>query len=117
MKILKWLFGKKNKESNEFRVRVVYAFSGKYYVDYYNNGWKRIKYWFGSEIMHPKSGLEGFFENLFDVHKAEQLANSLKSMDDVMNYYIPIIEEKKKWESDEKEFWIKNVPYKEKTFK
>lgn len=116
MKILKWLFGKPTKESNEFRVRVVYAFGGKYYVEYYNNGCKRIKYWFGFETMHPSNGLEGYFAHLFDVDKAEKLAKSLKSMDDVNNYYIPIIEEQKKWEADEKEFWIKKVPYKEKNF-
>ncbi len=55
--------------------------------------------------------------NLFQVNEAEIVAKSLKSIEDVENYYKPHKEREQSFYKRQADFWKKNYPYESKIIK
>jgi hypothetical protein len=102
----------------KFKTRVVHFGQDKYSVEfsYYLiiPLWHALDFWFSQTLT---GGTECWSTQLFSFSKAEEFAASLKSKEDLDNYYK---EEKKKetlFYKEKKEYLDKNVPYQKKVIK
>jgi hypothetical protein len=64
----------------------------------------------------PGKNLEGWSPKLYIVSKAEQFAQSFKSIEDVNEYYKKENKKKEEFYIKEKAYYDKNVPYESKGF-
>lgn len=96
----------------KFRVRVRHYADCKYVVEYAHYRfipiWHTLNFWF--DMGHP-GGVECWSTDMWDVEEAERIATRLKSIDDVYEYYKPLIEQKEKWMEDERNYWKAQKPY------
>lgn len=103
--------------NKKFKVRVKHFAECKYTVQYayyrFIPVWHSLCFWFHQG--HP-GGTECWSIDLWNVETAERIASSLKTINDVKEYYKPLEEEEAKWRIAEKEYWQKNAPYASKEF-
>jgi hypothetical protein len=99
----------------KFKVKVSLYTKDKYIVQYtyhrFIPKWKALYFWFG---LYHGAGLECWSIDLWDIDEAEKMAESLKSMKDVNEYFNRQMWIKKKWEAEEANWWEGRTPYKEK---
>lgn len=101
--------------SKKFKTRVCYYSECKYTVDWCNYRlipiWHSLCFWFDQG--HP--GItECWSTDLWDYKTAENIASSIKSKNDLRNYYKKDEEKERIWREEEKMFWKKNAPYRSK---
>lgn len=99
----------------KFKVRVSLFSESKYTVDYayyrFIPNWKSLVFWYGVSF---DSNIDGWSTDLFSVKEAEEIANRLKSIDDVERYYKPEDRKREKFLIEKEEYLAKNRPYKTK---
>lgn len=101
----------------KFKVRVKY-FSGDYYTVeyahyYFIPVYHRLCFWFEQSLT---GGTECWSTRLMGYNTAEELAKSLKSIEDVKKWYEKDEARAKDFYSRKKEYYEKNVPYDTKYF-
>jgi hypothetical protein len=101
--------------SKKFKTRVSHYADCRYVVQWCNYRfipvWHSLCFWF--EQGHP-GGTECWSTDIWDYKTAERIASSIKSKKDLRSYYKKFEDEKENWEQEEKEYWKKNAPYKNK---
>lgn len=102
----------------KFKVRVIH-YSQEYYCVQYTyyiifTNWKCLTFWFDCGLTN---NLERFSINLMSYQKAEELAKTLNSPQDVINYYKPFLKEQEDCQKRKLKFIAENIPYKIKNIK
>lgn len=101
----------------KFKVRVRYFSSGWYCVEYawyrFIPNWNVISFWFDQGV---PGGTECWSTELFQVNKAEEFASTLKSIEDVNNWYSEQNLKRDSFYKKQTEYYKKNVPYQTKEF-
>jgi hypothetical protein len=103
--------------NKKFKVRVRYFSSGKYTVQYahyyFIPNYHSLLFWFEQSLT---SGTECWSTRLMDVKSAENLAKTLKSIEDIEKWYEKDELKAKDFRKRKKEYYEKNVPYNTKHF-
>lgn len=101
----------------KFKVKVTYFGSGKYEVNYAHYRFIPIYYtlcfWFEQTLT---GGTECWSGRLMNIKEAERVAKSLKSIEDVREWYKPYEEKERTFYKRKTEYYKKNVPYRSKQF-
>ena len=84
-------------------------FAYYYFIPSFNS----LCFWFEQTLT---GGTECWSTRLMDYKNAEELAKSLKSIEDVRNWYKKYEEKEKNFYIRKKEYYNKNVPYNTKYF-
>jgi len=103
--------------NKKFKVRVSYFGRGRYQVQYANYRlipiWHTLCFWFKQTLT---SETECWSYMLMDIDEAERTAKSLKSIEDVKEWYKPYEERRKIFYEQKAEYYKKAVPYQTKQF-
>lgn len=101
----------------KFKVRVSHFGQGRYSVEYAHYRfipvWYELCFWFEQTLT---GGTECWTTDLFSYQEAEELAKSLKSIDDVKEWYKPDEAKEADFYKRKKEYYKENVPYDTKYF-
>ncbi len=101
----------------KFKVRVKHFSQDYYQVEYaYYRifpDYKSLNFWFDQGVT---GSTECWSTKLFKYNEAEELAKTLKTYDDVLNWYKPWEEERTDFYKRKREYYKKNVPYTTKYF-
>ncbi len=102
----------------KFKVRVNHYTQDKYTVDWTNYRfiptWHNICWWYSGSL---EGNTHRWAVKLFSVKDAENFASTLKSIEDLYEYYGPEKEKEKDFYKERNEYYEKNVPYKTKVIK
>lgn len=103
--------------AKKFKTRVAHYIKAKYTVQYCHYRiiplWHSLMIWY--DYGHPASfGISCWHTALWDYETAERIAEKLKSIGDIVEYYKPFEEEERKWHDAENKYWEQNVPYNKK---
>ena len=101
----------------KFKVRVKHFYGDKYTVQYayyrlFPN-WTELLFWLSPPFT---SNLECWSTKMFNVKDAEELAKSLKSIEDIDKYYECDRERCINYKKTKQEYLKENVPYESKEF-
>ncbi len=103
--------------NKKFKVRVTHFAEDKYVVQYSHHylipWYNSLCFWFEQSLT---GGTECWSTNLYDYKTAENLAKSLKSIEDVSKWYEKDEAREKDFYKRKKEYYSKNVPYDTKYF-
>jgi hypothetical protein len=104
--------------NKKFKTRVVHFCRDLYTVEYASYRlipiWHTLKFWFEQSLT---GGTERWSTELLKVEDAENLAKSLRSIEDVIEWYKPHVLREKLFYVEKKEYYEKAVPYSSKEFK
>ncbi len=99
----------------KFKVRISHFKHEYYTIDYTEHylfpSWKSLYFWFDQTLT---SGTECWSLNLFTVKEAEDLVSKINNMNDIDQYYKIETEKMNKFKAKQREYYEKNVPYKNK---
>ena len=100
----------------KFKVKVSYFGEGKYTVKYSQHRiipkWKELCFWYST----TPTGMYGWSTDLFYIDEAEEIAKSLKSIEDVKAFHAKDYPKRDAFFKKYNEFWSNKVPYKSKVF-
>lgn len=101
----------------KFKVKVTYFGSGKYQVKYAHYRfipiYHALCFWFEQTLT---GGTECWSTELFGIEEAERVAKTLKSIEDVKQWYKPHEKKEQIFYTRQAEYYKKNVPYSSKQF-
>ncbi|MAQ77201.1 hypothetical protein CL684_01610 [Candidatus Campbellbacteria bacterium] len=101
----------------KFKTRVKHFSGDKYLVQYayyrFIPIWYSLHFWFEQTLT---GNTECWTEDFFNIDEAEKLAKSLKSIEDVKNWYKPDEEKRERFYQRKREYLKKAVPYRSKEF-
>lgn len=101
----------------KFKVKATYFGSGYYQVKYtyyrFIPIYHSLCFWFEQTLT---GGTECWSTKLFGIEEAERIAKSLKSIEDVREWYKPYEEEERIFYKRQAEYYKKNVLYSGKQF-
>lgn len=99
------------KLKRHFRKRVVLYSEDRYIVQYayYNYWpiWRSLNFWFEQTLT---GGTECWSLNMWNYDDAVRVAKSLKSIQDVLDYYVPHKQEEADFYKRKSEYLSRNVP-------
>ena len=99
----------------KFKVRVSYFARGRYTVDYTHYRlipiWRSLFFWFEQTLT---GGTQCWSEKLFNVKEAEELATTLKSIEDIRKWYKADEKKEAEFYKRKEAYYKKNVPYRTK---
>lgn len=101
----------------KFKVKVKYFGKGKYQVKYASYRlipiYHVLCFWFEQSLT---SDTECWSTKLLGIEKAEELAKSLKTIEDIRAWYKPHEHKERSFYRRQAEYYKKNVPYRSKQF-
>jgi hypothetical protein len=103
--------------NKKFKVKVTYFGDGRYQVKYahyrFIPTYHTLCFWFEQTLT---GGTECWSDRLMRIEEAERVAESLKSINDVREWYKPYKKEEISFYKRQAEYYKKNVPYSSKQF-
>lgn len=99
--------------NKKFKVRIRHYTNAKYIVEYARYRfipiYKPLYFWFGFYTGE-------WALNMWKYEQACEIAENLKSYDDIIKYYKSEFEKRDKWKKENEEWWKRNVPVTKKYF-